>query len=257
MRALQGHSISHVRDDLVLPKLSVEDTPEYAAHGTFYDFYESITRHGLMAGGLQGQPFRRHVHLAQELPWEGAISGMRSDCDMAIWIKTREAAAAGLTFYQSANAVLLTDTTIDPAFFHSVQILRSSEVLTAKGGPPNPQQVALAIFRAQARDTRISEQHVAPLLPSTGHTAVPQHELPSLSYATCTTCCNALADGTSRGGNRGTTLVGDGGQCRYTSSTLPHHLVSRYMHQAAGSHLCTYGVDRQRTPGDAYLTLAT
>ena len=36
VRALQGHSISHVRDDLILTKLSVADTPEYAAHGTFY-----------------------------------------------------------------------------------------------------------------------------------------------------------------------------------------------------------------------------
>ena len=199
-----------------------------------------------MAGGLQGQSFRRRVHLVQELPWEGAISGTRSDCDMAIWIKTREAAAAGLTFYQSANAVLLTDTTIDPAFFHSVQILRSSEVLTAEGGPPNPQQVALAIFRAQARDTRSSEQYMAPPLPSTGHTAVPQHEPPSLSCASCRTCYHALADGTCPGGNRRTTLVRDGGQCRDTSSTLPHHLVSRYMHQAVGSHLSTYGEDRQR-----------
>ena len=34
VRALQGHSISHVRDDLILTKLSVADTPEYAAHGT-------------------------------------------------------------------------------------------------------------------------------------------------------------------------------------------------------------------------------
>ena len=33
VRALQGHSISHVRDDLILTKLSVEDTPECAAHG--------------------------------------------------------------------------------------------------------------------------------------------------------------------------------------------------------------------------------
>ena len=31
VRALQGHSIRHVRDELVLTKLSIEDTPEYAA----------------------------------------------------------------------------------------------------------------------------------------------------------------------------------------------------------------------------------
>ena len=238
VRALQGHSISHVRDDLILTKLSVADAPEYAAHGTFYDFYESITHRGLMAGGLQGQSFRRHVHLVQELPWQGAISGMRSDCDMAIWIKTRD--------HQSANAVLLTDTTIDPVFFHSVQILRSSEVLTAEGGPPNPQQVALAIFRAQARDTSSSEQYMAPPLPHTGHTAVPQHEPQSLLCASCRTCRDALADGTCQGGDRGATFVRDGGQCRDTCSALSQHIVPRYTRRT-----------KAEATGDAYPMLAT
>ena len=41
VRASQGHSVSHVRDDLILTVLSVDDTPEHAAHGTYYDFYES------------------------------------------------------------------------------------------------------------------------------------------------------------------------------------------------------------------------
>ena len=127
VRALQGHSTSHVRDDLVLTPLSIEDTPEYAAHGTYYDFYESILRHGLMAGGQQGPSFRRHVHLVEQLPWEGAISGMRSDCDLVIWIRTREAAASGVRFFRSANDVLLTETTIDSAFFQSVQILSSAK----------------------------------------------------------------------------------------------------------------------------------
>eukprot|EP00439_Symbiodinium_sp_Y106_P001484 s6996_g1.t1 len=187
VRALQGHSTSYVRDDLVLTPLSIEDTPEYAAHGTYYDFYESILRHGLMAGGQQGPSFRRHVydfyesilrhglmaggqqgpsfrrhvHLVEQLPWEGAISGMRSDCDLVIWIRTREAAASGVRFFRSANDVLLTETTIDSAFFQSVQILRSSEVLTADGGPPHPQQVALAISRAPTRDTQHRERYVA------------------------------------------------------------------------------------------------
>ena len=119
-----------------------------------------------MAGGQQGQSFRRRVHMVEELAWEGAISGMRSDCDPAIWINTREAAAAGVKFYRSANAVLLTDAAIDPAFFHSIQILQSAEVLTADGGPPNPQQVAIAIYRASASDTRSSEQYMALCLPS-------------------------------------------------------------------------------------------
>ncbi|CAE7314010.1 TRPT1, partial [Symbiodinium sp. CCMP2592] len=161
VRALQGHSISHIRDDLVLTPLSVDQTPEYAAHGTFYDFYGSILQHGLMAGGRHGPTFRRHIQLVEWLPWQGAVSGMRSDCDIATWIRTREAAAAGVRFYRSANDVLRTETTLDPALFHSVQIMRSTEVLTADGGPPHPQQVALAISRAPTRDTQRSEQYMA------------------------------------------------------------------------------------------------
>ena len=113
-----------------------------------------------MAGGQQGPSFRRHVHLVEQLPWEGAISGMRSDCDLVIWIRIREAAASGVRFFRSANEVLLTETTIDSAFFQSVQILRSS-VLTADGGPPHPQQVALAISRAPTRDTQHRERYMA------------------------------------------------------------------------------------------------
>ena len=56
VRASQGHSVSHVRDDLILTALSVDDTPEYAAHGTYYDFYESILRLGIVAGGRRRWP---------------------------------------------------------------------------------------------------------------------------------------------------------------------------------------------------------
>ena len=43
VRALQGHSIAHVKDELVLTHLSAQEIPEYCAHGTYYDFYESIS----------------------------------------------------------------------------------------------------------------------------------------------------------------------------------------------------------------------
>ena len=81
---------------------------------------------------------------------------------------------------QSANEVLLTEATIDSAFFQSVQILRSSEVLTADGGPPRPQQVALAISRAPTRDTQHSERYMAS--PAQGF-------IPEMSHARiCDTC---------------------------------------------------------------------
>ena len=50
-RAMQGHSIPHVN----------EGTPQYAARGTYYDFYESILKRGLVAGGQQGAAFRRNT----------------------------------------------------------------------------------------------------------------------------------------------------------------------------------------------------
>ena len=62
VRALQGHSTAHVKDELVLTQLSAQEIPEYCAHGTYYDFYESILRRGLMAGGQQGKTTRKHVH---------------------------------------------------------------------------------------------------------------------------------------------------------------------------------------------------
>ena len=107
VRAFEGHSIPHVKDELVLTQLSAQEIPEYCAHGTYYDFYESILRMALMAGGQQGKTTRKHVHLH-----DGPISGMRSDCDLVIWIKTREAAASGLIFFRSANDVILTEETI-------------------------------------------------------------------------------------------------------------------------------------------------
>ena len=123
VRALQGHSIAHVK--LVLTQLSAQEIPEYCAHGTYYDFYESILSRGLMAGGQQGKTTRKHVRLVEYLPHDGPISGMRSDCDLVIWIKTREAAASGLIFFRSANDVILTGETIEPNLFHSVQIMQS------------------------------------------------------------------------------------------------------------------------------------
>ena len=104
------------------------------------------------------------------------MSGMRSDCDLVLWISAQSAAVSGITFYRSANDVILTEATIDPAFFHSVQIMRSLEVLTADGGPPHPQQVALAISRASSRDAQRHGQYMRVVC---AHATVP-HRLKSL-----------------------------------------------------------------------------
>ncbi|CAE7364501.1 TRPT1, partial [Symbiodinium necroappetens] len=152
VRAMQGHSIVHVRDELLLTLLSEDEAPEYAAHGTYYDFYESILKHGLVAGGQQGAAFRRHIHMVATLPWEGPISGMRNSCDILIWIRTRQAVAEGaIRLYRSANDVFLTEDAVGPRFFHSVQVLSTRQVLLSKDEPPRPPLVALAVSRRYMR----------------------------------------------------------------------------------------------------------
>ena len=152
VRAMQGHSIVHVRDELLLTLLSEDEAPEYAAHGTYYDFYESILKHGLVAGGQQGAAFRRHIHMVATLPWEGPISGMRNSCDILIWIRTRQAVAEGaIRLYRSANDVFLTEDAVGPRFVHSVQVLSTRQVLLSKDEPPRPPLVALAVSRRYMR----------------------------------------------------------------------------------------------------------
>ena len=51
---------------------------------------------------------RHHVHLAKGLSGEkGVISGMRRDAELFIWVNVHEAIKGGLTFYESANGVIL------------------------------------------------------------------------------------------------------------------------------------------------------
>ena len=51
---------------------------------------------------------RHHVHLAKGLLGEdGVISGMRSDAEVFVWVNVHEAIKDRLTFYESANGVIL------------------------------------------------------------------------------------------------------------------------------------------------------
>ena len=69
---------------------------------------------------------RHHVHLVKELPGEkGVISGMRRNAEVFIWVNVHEAIKGGLTFYESANGVILCggqngDGIIPPAYFSVV-----------------------------------------------------------------------------------------------------------------------------------------
>ncbi|XP_029142001.1 tRNA 2'-phosphotransferase 1, partial [Protobothrops mucrosquamatus] len=82
---------------------TLQDFPEIVAHGTLLRHWPAIRQHGLSRMG------RTHIHLAPGLPGEGAVlSGMRNSSEVAIIIDIPKALADGISFFRSANGVILT-----------------------------------------------------------------------------------------------------------------------------------------------------
>ncbi|KAM4721983.1 tRNA 2'-phosphotransferase 1 [Rhinophrynus dorsalis] len=119
IRANQGHSL---QVEVELIPLGPE-LPHQAIHGTFLRHWPSILLQGL------SRMKRTHIHLSTELSGEGdVISGMRSDCEVAIFIDLPLAIADGIPFFWSSNRVLLTPGNSDglllPKYFLRVLQLR-------------------------------------------------------------------------------------------------------------------------------------
>ena len=96
IRASQGHS---VKVDLGLPPAL---PPEILYHGTASRFLESI-----LAGGLHSAN-RQHVHLSPDVATAIRV-GQRHGIPVVLVIRSGEMAAAGHTFFLSANGVWLTE----------------------------------------------------------------------------------------------------------------------------------------------------
>lgn len=110
IRAVQGHSMKTVRDEEALQKLSLNDAdlPAVCVHGTYTRYLNSIKTKGLLPGGLGSSSNRNHVHFAPYEPGDGrVISGMRYNCEVAIYIDLRQALQDGIPFFRSANGVIL------------------------------------------------------------------------------------------------------------------------------------------------------
>ena len=111
VRADQGHSMKCVKSEDLLEVLhkDSDNLPEWVVHGTYLVNWPSIQQRDLLAGGLKGTNFRNHVHFALGLPKAGGvISGMRSDCDLYMYMNVRTALAKGLPLFRSNNGVILT-----------------------------------------------------------------------------------------------------------------------------------------------------
>jgi putative RNA 2'-phosphotransferase len=104
IRASQGHS---VEVDLGLPPV---DPPEVLYHGTDAANLPSIGVEGLRRGA------RHHVHLSADVATATAVGRRRRPASVAILaVAAADMAAAGHTFYRSANGVWLTDS-VPPSF---------------------------------------------------------------------------------------------------------------------------------------------
>ncbi|XP_069027331.1 tRNA 2'-phosphotransferase 1 [Embiotoca jacksoni] len=103
IRANQGHSVQVMDLELKPVLAGSPDCPAEAVHGSYLRNWSSIQQQGL------SRMRRTHIHLASGLPGEdGVISGMRKDCDLAVFIDVPKALADGIEFFWSENGVLLT-----------------------------------------------------------------------------------------------------------------------------------------------------
>ena len=126
--------------DLIQNRLSQDELPITLYHGTYSSCYRSIASNGLLAGGPHKS--RTDIHLIQQLPGTGkVISGMRTDCDIALVISPQAAAEAGCIFYRSSNEVYVTEGLegiLPPKFIRAVIIMETREMITSESATTAP-----------------------------------------------------------------------------------------------------------------------
>ncbi|XP_062379896.1 tRNA 2'-phosphotransferase 1 isoform X2 [Sardina pilchardus] len=126
IRANQGHSVQVADLELRAVHPEAPDLPQEGIHGSYLKHWPSIRNQGLSRMG------RTHIHLASGLPGEqGVISGMRKNCDVAIYIDVPKAISDGIPFFWSENGVLLTpgdsEGKLAPCYFRRAVQLKPSQ----------------------------------------------------------------------------------------------------------------------------------
>ncbi|XP_010597387.1 tRNA 2'-phosphotransferase 1 isoform X2 [Loxodonta africana] len=133
IRANQGHSLQ-VPELELMPLETPQVLPPVLVHGTFWQHWPSILLKGLSCRG------RTHIHLAPGLPGDpDVISGIRPNCEVAVFINGPLALADGIPFFRSANGVILTPGNADgvllPKYFKAALQLRPTrKPLSLSGG---------------------------------------------------------------------------------------------------------------------------
>jgi len=113
IRANQGHSINIINQEKLLTRINDPTNLPRCVHGTYIAAWKTIKTDGLY------RMKRNHIHMAVGIPEDdGVISGMRSSCEIIIYINVQKAMEeGGLIFYSSSNNVILTEGPILPCYF--------------------------------------------------------------------------------------------------------------------------------------------
>ncbi|CAG0919255.1 unnamed protein product [Notodromas monacha] len=126
IKANQGHSI-RVEDLELLPVLSKEEIAGELVHGTYETAWEKIKDEGIRCQN------RNHVHMAVDLcagkiDERREIPGIRSSCEILIYIDLEAALRSGTRFFKSPNGVILSPDVINPNFFMKVLNVKTGNV---------------------------------------------------------------------------------------------------------------------------------
>lgn len=129
IRANQGHTLKSVKDSELLVEITDPKDAPVCVHGTYRKVLPLILQSGL------SRMARNHIHFAPGLASEngGVISGMRGDCEVALYLNVPAALRAGIKLHRSENGVLLSagDATgcIQPTLFEKVVDIETGKSL--------------------------------------------------------------------------------------------------------------------------------
>jgi 2'-phosphotransferase len=129
IRANQGHTLSTVKDSELLVEITDPKDVPVCVHGTYARVLPLI-----LWGGLSRMA-RNHIHFAVGLPSTkgDVISGMRGNCEVAVYLDVPAALQSGIKLYRSENGVLLSpgdaSGSIQPGLLTKVVDLRTGKNL--------------------------------------------------------------------------------------------------------------------------------
>jgi len=115
IRANQGHTMKVVESDMLLELVVDPETVTECVHGTYLVHWPFIKKQGL------SKVARNHIHLANGMPEDGKIRGMRATAELFVYVDVPKAMEEGVIFYRSKNDVILTQGIngwLPPKYFH-------------------------------------------------------------------------------------------------------------------------------------------